>query len=170
MFDISSIVKKIIVALIINFLLLISAAIVVAEEVYTKPKKIIIPTADIQLDVNPAKIVLDTWEVRLDGASFGESSALPGQKGNTIIFSHALPDLFGNLTDIEVGDTINIFTELDWFVYKVTKKSVVEPENVEVLNQVYPHQLTLYTCVGDNYSKRFVITAELQANTSASFL
>ncbi|MDO8497196.1 MAG: sortase [bacterium] len=135
-----------------------------AMEFSQVPTKIIIPSADISLEVKPAKIEFDTWEVRLDAVSFGESSTLPGNAGNTIVFSHAIPRLFGNLPNVEVNDTIHVFTDLDWFVYKVTKKQVVNPENIEVLNQVYPYQLTLYTCIGDNYSQRYVITAELQAS------
>lgn len=135
-----------------------------AHEFNQIPTKIIIPSADISLDVKSAKIEFNTWEVRLDAASFGESSNLPGNRGNTVIFSHAIPKLFGNLPQVEVNDTIHVFTDLDWFVYKITKKQVVDPENIEVLNQVYPYQLTLYTCIGDNYSQRYVITAELQSS------
>ena len=135
-----------------------------AVEYNSEPTKIIIPSTTIMLDVKPAEISYDTWTVRLDAASFGYSSAIPGNMGNTVIFSHALPALFGNLPTIKKGDTVNVFTDLDWFVYKVTQINIVDPENVSILNQIYPYQLTLYTCVGENYSQRFVITAELLSN------
>lgn len=163
-----SLMKKFSLVFVMLVLLLMSAPIVLSKEMHTQPNKIIIPSIQTELEVKPANIVFDTWEVRYDAASFGESSALPGEKGNTVIFSHAIPSLFGNLPAVETGDTIHVFTDLDWFTYKVTKKAVIEPENVEILNQVYPYQLTLYTCTGPEYSQRFVITAELQANTISS--
>lgn len=159
---------------VVKFILIIALFIlsinktVSAKEFQSLPNKIIIPSTLIILDVKPAEIVFDTWNVRLDAASFGDNSALPGNKGNTIIFSHALSNLFGNLPNINLGDTINVFTDLDWFVYKVTAKNIVDPENVDVLNPVHSNQLTLFTCTGPEYLQRFVVTAELQSNTSSS--
>lgn len=157
--------KKLFVFLMLATMWLFSVKIAHAKESFSLPTRIIIPSAEISLEVKSAEIAYDTWEVRLDAASFGESSALPGSHGNSVIFSHALPELFGNLPVMRVGDTINVFTEFDWFVYKVVKKDVVAPENIEVLQQVYPYQLTLFTCTGDNYSERFVVIAELQSSS-----
>lgn len=135
----------------------------------SQPKKIIIPSIDIALDVHPAKIIFDTWEVNLDGVSFGLSSALPGNRGNTVIFSHTIDRLFGRLDQIKKGDTIHIFTDLDWFTYKVVSTRVVKPEETDILNPHNKFELTLYTCTKDpTYSKRFVVKAVLQENTSGS--
>lgn len=133
-----------------------------------EPKKIIIPSIDISLDVHPANIVFDTWEVNLDGASYGVTSTLPGNKGNTVIFSHTIDRLFGRLDKIQKGDVVHIFTDLDWFTYKVVEIEVVKPESIDILVPLHPYELTLYTCTKDpGYSKRFVVKAVLQQNTSA---
>ena len=133
----------------------------------SQPKKIIIPSINTTLDVHPAKIIFDTWEVNLDGASFGLSSALPGNRGNTVLFSHTIDRLFGRLDRIKKGDTIHIFTDLDWFTYKVVSTQVVKPEETDILNPHNEFELTLYTCTKDPaYSKRFVVKAVLQQNTS----
>lgn len=132
-----------------------------AFENTSRPKKIIIPTVGISLPVYVAKIALNTWEVRIDGASFGESTANPGEKGNTVIFSHATAPLFGNLPLIKKGDIIHIFTTFDWFAYRVTEINVIPPEKTDVLFSDGSHTLTLYTCTGPNDEKRFVVKATL---------
>jgi sortase (surface protein transpeptidase) len=53
------------------------------------PTKIIIPALNLSLPVHTSEVIFNTWEVHLDGASFGEGTTLPGNKGNTAIFSHA---------------------------------------------------------------------------------
>ena len=101
-----------------------------AFEFKEQPHTIIIPSVNISLPVHLAKIQYNTWEVRTDGASFGEGSSLPGNNGNTVIFSHALPRLFGPLVTIRVGDTIYLFSQTDWFVYRVTEILEVNPEDI----------------------------------------
>lgn len=155
---------------ILSFLFIFACLFLGAREIRAfnaYPSKIVIPSLQISLGIKPANIVFETWEVRQDGASYGEHSALPGNFGNTIIFSHALPELFGNLKNITEGETVHLFTDLDWFAYKVTKKEIVSPEQVEVLDKINNYQLILFTCIGPNDENRLVITSTLQANTSA---
>lgn len=130
----------------------------------SKPAQIIVPSVGISLPVYEAKVAFDTWEVRTDGASFGEGTSIPGRRGNTVIFSHAMPHLFGNLVDIKKGDKIHVFTDHDWFAYKVVKTLSVNPENVDVITPQNKHELTLYTCEGDDYAQRFIVKAELIRN------
>ena len=131
-----------------------------------EPRQIIIPRLGIDLPVYKTDIVFDTWEVRLDGASFGEGSPFPGTNGNTIIFSHALPNLFGNLPSIKPQDYVHLFTDTDWFVYQVETVKTVDPTQTDVLNSRGKPELTLYTCVGPAYEQRFVVTAKLQSTSS----
>ncbi len=148
-------------ALLLGFYVLSFNSSVYAFEFNLPPKKIIIPSVDISLPVFTAKIAFNTWEVRKDGASFGESTAYPGNNGNTVIFSHAIPSLFGNLDQVKKGDSIHLFTDYDWLVYRVTEIKVVDPENIEVLFSDGGHTLTLYTCTGPNDEKRLVVKASL---------
>jgi LPXTG-site transpeptidase (sortase) family protein len=131
------------------------------------PTQIIIPSVGINLPVIPAQIKYDTWEVSLAGASFGEGSFLPGNKGNTVIFSHALPYLFANLVNLKKDQYIHVFTKNDWFVYKVTEVFVVDPQNTNIIFSKNNYELTLFTCTGDNYTKRFIVKAHLVSNPSA---
>jgi LPXTG-site transpeptidase (sortase) family protein len=131
-----------------------------------EPRQIVIPRLGIDLPVHIAKIVFDTWEVHMDGASFGEGSILPGKVGNTIIFSHAMPFLFGDLPKIQKNDYIHVFTDNDWYVYKVYKTEEVEPTQTDVLDSHSIPELTLYTCVGPNYSLRFIVKAKLMSGPS----
>jgi len=153
-------VRKAIVSILILGAILFLVPEVHAFSFNAPPTKIIIPSVNISLPVYTAKVAFNTWEVRTDGASYGEFSTLPGNQGNTVIFSHALPYLFGNLPNIKKGDMVNVFTSKDWFAYKVTQTMVVDPENIEVIFSGQDHELTLYTCTGNNYEKRFVVKAK----------
>jgi LPXTG-site transpeptidase (sortase) family protein len=128
------------------------------------PSHVVIPSADISLKVHTAQIIFNTWEVSLDGASFGDGTALPGNRGNTAIFAHARPGLFEELPLVKKGDMIHVFTDLDWFVYRVDETYTVAPERVDILESRNRYEITLYTCVGENYSERFIVKATLLSN------
>ncbi len=129
-----------------------------------EPTRIIIPSAGINLPVQTAEIAYNTWEASRTGASYGQGSALPGTLGNTVIFGHALPGLFGTLPQVIVGDYIHVFTSDDWFAYEVTEVLVVVPEDTQVIKHRGTTELTLFTCTGRYDSHRLVIKAKLLAN------
>lgn len=146
---------------------LLLPATVNAETFTSPPSHIFIPSIDISLPVHTAQIVFDTWEVHLDGASFGDGTTIPGNIGNTAIFSHARAGLFGDLPKVKKGDMIHVFTDTDWFVYQVEDISVVSPDRVDVLDNHNAFELTLYTCIGENYTQRLIVKAKLLSNPSA---
>jgi LPXTG-site transpeptidase (sortase) family protein len=149
------------------FLALICVPISARAAAFTQaPSRIIIPSLNLSLPVHTSKIIFNTWEVHLDGASFGEGTTLPGNKGNTVIFSHARVGLFGSLSSVKKGDLVHVFTHNDWFVYKVDDTFTVEPDRIDVLDNHNKYELTLYTCTGDNWTKRFVVKATLLSNPS----
>ncbi len=153
--------RKLIFLLITTIFLFANPSTSYAYDFNNPPSRIIIPTLDINLPVSTAKINFTTWEVSLTGASFGESSSLPGNIGNTVIFAHVRIGLFLNLPKIKVGDIVHVFTSKDWFTYKVRQIEVVSPEDISVLNDSSEHELTLYTCIGENWTQRFVAKAQL---------
>lgn len=120
------------------------------------PSWVVIPSAGIDLPVKTSQITYNTWEVSLDSASFGDSTALPGNSGNTVIFAHNLDPLFAQLPNVTSGDYVHVFTDRDWFVYKITDTMVVDPEDIHILKPENNREVTLYTCVGENYAKRFI--------------
>ncbi len=130
------------------------------------PTKIVIPALRLALPIHTSKVIFDTWEVHLDGASYGEGTTLPGNIGNTVIFSHARIGMFATLPKIKKGQIIHVFTKNDWFVYKVEDIFVVNPDRVDVLDDHHQYELTMYTCIGADYSQRFIVKAKLLSNPS----
>lgn len=127
-----------------------------------EPLHILIPSAQITLPVVTAKIAYNTWEVSETTASFGEGSSLPGTIGNTVIFAHARPGLFGSLPDAKVGELVYVFTKHDWYTYRVIERLIVSPDNTAVIQQSSGAELTLFTCTGPGDSHRLVLKAVLQ--------
>ena len=88
---------------------------------------------------------------------------LPWETGNSAIAGHR-DGLFRPLKDVKVGDEIRFRSTRDEFRYKVTKTSIVQPDDVSVLEARSRHTLTLITCYPFYYvgsaPKRFVVFAE----------
>lgn len=95
----------------------------------------------------------------------------PGQIGNTVIAGHSSNDLldigkykfiFAQLEKLQIGDTIYANYNSVRYTYTVTKKEVVQPNDVDKL--IYPTTkpiLTLLTCVPlGTANSRLLITAE----------
>jgi LPXTG-site transpeptidase (sortase) family protein len=154
--------KKLIVVLLILVLFVLPVS--VSATMDETPTKIIIPSLNLSLPVHKAKIIFNTWEVHLDGASFGDGTTLPGNLGNMVIFSHARIGLFSNLPTIKKGALIHVFTKDDWFTYQVIDTFIVSPDRVDVLDSKNQYELTLYTCTGSNYSQRFIVKAKILSN------
>jgi len=153
--------KKIIFITIVFLLFnLIQSSKILAADFDLSPSHIIIPSLKISLPVTTVKITEDaTWEVSYEAASYGELTALPGNKGNTIIFAHALPRLFRTLPAIKKGDLIHVFTQSDWFTYRVAETETINPDDLKILSENDSNQLILYTCTGPDWQKRFVVKA-----------
>jgi LPXTG-site transpeptidase (sortase) family protein len=98
-------------------------------------------------------------------------SQLPGQVGNFAMAGHRMPSVFWDLDKLDNGDPIVVETRTSWHVYRVIKKHVIRPTQVEVVssNPENPKAtatrklITLTTCnpKWDNY-QRLVILGELQ--------
>lgn len=134
------------------------------QKVYASvPTKIIIPSISLSLPVETMPIVNDTWKVSTLSASFGATTANPGEAGNTVIFSHALPHLFKNLPFVRKGDIVHVLTDKKWFSYKIRETFTVPEDNTSILQSNQANELTLYTCTGKTFEKRFVAKADLIA-------
>ena len=88
---------------------------------------------------------------------------MPWDAGNSAIAGHR-DGLFRPLKDVKVGDEIRFRTTRDEYRYRVTKTTIVEPDDLSVLApQSDDSTLTLITCypfyyVG-NAPKRFIVHA-----------
>jgi len=124
------------------------------------PERIIIPSLNIDLPVVGAAIIDGFWQTSTDSASFGLGSAYPGKAGNTVVFAHALENLFANLGYIQPEASIYLLTKNKWFNYKVKSVRTVLPTEIEVIAPTNDKTLTLYTCAGFGDVYRFVVTAK----------
>ena len=87
----------------------------------------------------------------------------PWEGGNSAIAGHR-DGLFRPLKDIKVGDEIRFRTLRDEYRYRVVDTSIVQPDDVSVLDARGQQLLTLITCypfyyVG-NAPKRFIVHAK----------
>jgi sortase A len=88
---------------------------------------------------------------------------LPWHEGNSAVAAHR-DTLFRPLKDIAVGDEILFRTPTGDLRYRVTRTSIVNPDDVSVLDPGSRNMLTLITCYPFYYvghaPKRFIVHAE----------
>jgi len=114
-----------------------------------------------------------TWMIsglKQEIAWMGETS-WPGLGGNTALAGHiTLRDgsdgPFRYLSDLSEGDVINIFTEEKIYTYAVREQTVVEGDDLSILEDTETPQLTLITCTGWDpdvhmYLKRLIVYSDL---------
>lgn len=130
------------------------------QNVSEQPTRVVIPDANIDLNVVEAPVKDGFWETSETNASHGMGSANPGQKGNSVIFAHARVGLFYNLKDVKKDDIVYIFTSEKWYAYKIIDITSVYPNQIEVIAPSKDQRLTLYTCTGYSDSKRLIIVAK----------
>jgi sortase A len=88
---------------------------------------------------------------------------MPWDSGNSALAGHR-DGLFRPLKDVKIGDQIRFRTARDEYRYRVTKTTIVKPDDLSVLApQSDPATLTLITCYPFYYvgsaPKRFVVHA-----------
>ena len=89
---------------------------------------------------------------------------MPGEPGNFCIAGHnsnIYNEVLNNVHRLKKGDLIKIITAEDEYSYYVKNMSAVNPDNVEVLNDVGDRKLmTIVTCT-DKGDKRLIVTSEM---------
>lgn len=107
-------------------------------------------------------------------------TALPGQAGNVVIFGHSsgrwwapgdYKFVFSLLEKLEPSDEITLDYQGIRYVYKITDKRTVLPENLSVLASAPgDHKLTLLTCtpVGTNNKRLVVEATQISPNPAAA--
>lgn len=138
--------------------------------------KLSIPTVDLNLS-----IIKGVGQENGDPMEKGAATNKEGQEmglRNYILASHAMKNptlLFSPLFNVNYDDKMYVTDEENVYVYNVTSIDTVEPERVDILNDIEGRQmLTLYTCTQAG-TKRLVITGDLvdtleyNAETKAQF-
>lgn len=127
------------------------------------------------------KLRVESATVKIGGEDLSESliqypgTALPGKRGNSVIFGHSILPIFNNpknyisiftmLPTLDPGDLVYIDYDGVFFTYKVEEMFEVLPTDLQVLDQDDSDSfITLVTCVppGDpRYPKRLIVRARV---------
>lgn len=122
-------------------------------------------------DVDPYSEKAYQWALT-KGVAHAKGTSLPGEVGNMFIFSHSSASfyeatkynsIFYLLSKLEKEDEVFIYYLGQKFIYKVTDKVTVDPNNTSYLTrETDKRMLTLMTCwpPGTTF-KRLIIIAEL---------
>ncbi len=107
----------------------------------------------------------DGWEQLKKGVGQHLGTPDPGQNGNVVLSAHndVFGEIFRDLDQLTPGDEIVLFTSQRTYTYVVVQTQIVEPTQVEVLNQTPEAVVTLISCypyLVDN--QRIVVTASLK--------
>ena len=88
-------------------------------------------------------------------------SAMPGQVGNFAVAGHRdYTDAFINLYKVKVGDEVIVTTKDGRYTYEVDNSFIVDPDQVEVLEEADYEKMTLVTCtIGSK--RRVIVTGKL---------
>lgn len=88
---------------------------------------------------------------------------MPGQVGNFAVAGHRVSDYtdaFINLYKVKVGDEVIVTTKDGRYTYEVDNSFIVDPDQVEVLEEADYEKMTLVTCtIGSK--RRVIVTGKL---------
>lgn len=133
-----------------------------AESEIIEPIGIKMNSVDISLPVIPSQIISNKWEATTKGVSYLQTSAIPGEKGNSILYGHNWSNLLGNLKRVKPGDEIVIiFSDNSSKLFYVEFITEVSPNETSILNSSSDERITVYTCSGFLDNKRLVVVAKL---------
>ena len=134
---------------------------------------IVIPSlginAKVVKNVNPLDPAI-YQKALTQGVAHAQGTVLPGENGNTFIFSHSSENfyeatrynsIFYLLPKVAVGDTITLYYQTNRYDYHVTEKKIVDPSDTSYLYKKSDKpMLTLMTCYppGTNF-KRYIVVA-----------
>lgn len=105
------------------------------------------------------------------GVAHARGTSVPGAAGNVFLFAHSSENFYEALqynsvfyliNKLEKGDEIDLYFHKIKFVYRVTGKQFVNPENVSYLSSKGdPQTLTLMTCwpPGTNIERLLIFAA-----------
>lgn len=138
------------------------------------PPQVIIPKINVEIPVvyDQPSIEENAIQSSLEnGVVHYATTASPGQTGNTVIFGHSSNNILNKgkykfafvlLNRLEIGDTFMLTKDGKRYTYRVYKKEVVKPTDVQVLGAAEkPSSATLITCDPPGTSiNRLVVVGE----------
>jgi sortase A len=99
-----------------------------------------------------------------EGPGHMKQTAEPGETGNAVITGHR-DTFFRHIHELTKGDQVQVQRNGRNFIYEVTGKRIVMPEDISVINPTSDPELTLITCYPTYYigpaPKRLVVFSKL---------
>jgi sortase A len=93
-----------------------------------------------------------------------KQTAEPGETGNAVITGHR-DTFFRHIHELAKGDQIQVQRNGKNFIYEVTGRRIVMPEDISVIDPTRDPELTLITCYPTYYigpaPKRLVVFSKL---------
>lgn len=125
--------------------------------------------ARINLEV---PVFTDSTERNLNrGAGLIAGTALPGSEGNIGVAAHR-DGYFRALSDVVIGDVIELDSPHARDIYVVSELSIVDPADTRPLNETGTPVITLVTCYPFYFlgsaPKRYIVRAVLQSETGVT--
>jgi sortase A len=111
----------------------------------------------------------DGWEQLKKGVGQHIGSSNPGDKGNIVLSAHndIFGEIFRDLDRLQSGDEITIYTNQRAYTYVVSDNKVVEPTQVDIMEDTSQASVTLISCypylVDD---QRIAVTGRLQTSNN----
>lgn len=126
------------------------------------PNTLYIPKLARVVNVVDGQFANGRWTVSRTEVSYYVSSAVPGNRGNSVFYGHNWANILGGLDKLTRGDQVYVLMASGDFVkYEVFDTFEVWPSQVEILNPSTDGRLTIYTCKGLFNEKRLVVIAKL---------
>lgn len=82
--------------------------------------------------------------------------------GNIILAGHNNNKVFGNLKNIKIGDEIIIKTKQNKYVFDVTQKYVIEPDNFELFKYQNDKKIVKIITCSNRGKQRLIVEGELK--------
>jgi LPXTG-site transpeptidase (sortase) family protein len=150
-----------------------SAVDITADETVPAEPVIIIPKINVNVPVVYDVATYDEGAIQKAlerGVVHYHNTALPGQAGNNVIVGHSSNNWWASgqykfafvlLNKLEVGDTFILHYNSKKYIYQVSSKRIVEPNDLSVVQPTTEPVVTLITCDPPGTAlRRLVVTAK----------
>jgi LPXTG-site transpeptidase (sortase) family protein len=140
----------------------------------TNESEVVIPKINVEIPVVYDLNTIDEAAIQKSlerGVVHYSTTAMPGQRGNVVIFGHSSNNIFNPgkykfafvlLSRLEAGDTFMLTKDGKRYVYRIFDKKIVKPTDVDILTASQKSaQAMLITCDPPGTSlNRLVVTGE----------
>ena len=127
------------------------------QEIVSQPVEVILPTHNIDLQIQPGFWNTQTQEWNIDEthAFYHQITGSFGH-GKTLVYAHNRPGLFGNTIDLQPGDSLELKDSTGKnHTYKFTNAQIVDPSDTSVLaDNTTKDEVVLLACYGPNSEAR----------------